>query len=56
MAFLSALSDPAQAASFVAEEMSPGEVQTEAAISVLHQWALRDTRAAAACADSSTRP
>lgn len=52
VAFARAQSDPAQAASFVAAEISPGEAQTEAAISVLHQWALRDTRAAAAWADS----
>jgi hypothetical protein len=28
--------------------MAPGERQTEAAISVLHQWALRDLNAATA--------
>lgn len=35
-------SQPAEAANFVVQEISPGPVQTEAAISVLHQWAIRD--------------
>jgi len=52
IAFTRAQNDPAQAANLVAEKISPGEIQTEAAISVLHQWALRDTRAAAAWAQS----
>jgi len=52
VAFMRAQSDPAQAANLVAENISPGEIQTEAAMSVLHQWALRDTRSAAAWAQS----
>lgn len=52
IAFARAQSDPAQAANFVAEKISPGEIQAEAAISVLHQWALRDAPAAAAWAQS----
>lgn len=35
-------SNPAEAAQIVASEISEGSVQDEAAISVLHQWALRD--------------
>jgi hypothetical protein len=38
--------NPMEAAKLVAEWISPGEVQNEAAISVLHQWALRDPNAA----------
>ena len=42
--------NPLDAAKLVAEWISPGEVQNEAAISVLHQWALRDPKAALAWA------
>ena len=42
------LSDPAAAANFVTTSTSPGEVQTEAAISILHQWSGQDPRAARA--------
>lgn len=38
--------NPVGAAKLVAEQIAPGEVQNEAAISVLHQWALRDPDAA----------
>jgi hypothetical protein len=38
--------NPIEAAKLVAEWISPGEVQNAAAISVLHQWALRDPNAA----------
>jgi hypothetical protein len=44
--------NPLDAAKLVAEWISPGEVQNEAAISVLHQWALRDPKAALAWAQS----
>jgi hypothetical protein len=50
IAFAGAQSDPAAAARMVVEEMAPGQQQTEAAISVLHQWGLRDPGAAAAWA------
>ena len=40
--------NPTEAGKLVAEQISPGEIQNEAAISVLHQWLLRDTNAAAA--------
>jgi hypothetical protein len=42
------LADPAAAADFVAGETPAGEVQVEAAISVLHQWSYRDPDAARA--------
>lgn len=38
--------DPAAAGAIVAGEISPGSVQEEAAMSVLHQWAVRDFRGA----------
>jgi len=38
--------NPAAAAKLVAEQISPGVAQNEAAISVLYQWALRDPDAA----------
>jgi hypothetical protein len=50
VAFARSKEDPADAAKLVAEWISPGEIQNEAAISVLHQWALRDPDAAAAWA------
>lgn len=40
--FVWSASQPSAAADFVVQEMTPGPAQTEAAISVLHQWALRD--------------
>lgn len=52
VAFAGSQSDPAAAAQLVVGEMMPGPKQNEAAISVLHQWALRDLSAAAAWADS----
>lgn len=50
VAFTRAKENPLDAAKLVAEWISPGEVQNEAAISVLHQWALRDPKAALAWA------
>lgn len=52
IAFTQANSDPAEAARLVAEQISPGEIQNEAAISVLHQWAQHDAAAAMAWAQS----
>jgi hypothetical protein len=46
VAFAGAQSDPAAAAQIVVTEMAPGPRQEEAAISVLHQWALSDLGAA----------
>ncbi|HEY8901926.1 MAG TPA: hypothetical protein VIM61_16050 [Chthoniobacterales bacterium] len=50
IAFIGSQSDPATAAKIVASEMAPGPRQDEAAISVLHQWALRDVDTSAAWA------
>lgn len=47
-----AKTDPLEAARLVAEKMGGGEPQMEAAVSVIHQWASRDPRAAAAWVDS----
>jgi hypothetical protein len=47
-----AKTDPAAAADFVVREMPPGGQQTEAAISVLYQWGLRDPEAARAWASA----
>lgn len=52
VAFAGSQSDPAAAAQIVAAEMPPGPRQEEAAISVVHQWALRDPDAAAAWANA----
>ena len=48
VAFTRAKENPRDAANLVAESISPGDVQNEAAISVLHQWALRDPKSALA--------
>jgi hypothetical protein len=50
VAFTGSKENPAEAARLVVEWISPGQVQNEAAISVLHQWALRDPNAAQAWA------
>lgn len=50
LVFVASKSDPAAAAHLVIGEITPGSRQEEAAISVLHQWALRDLPAAAAWA------
>ncbi len=47
VAFVMAESDPASAARLVAEELKSDAAQAEAAIMVLHRWALRDLEAAA---------
>lgn len=43
-----AKTEPAEAAKFVVAEMSPGDTQNEAVMSVLHQWALREPNQALA--------
>lgn len=43
--------EPTAAAEFVVQEIPPGSAQTEAAISVLHQWALHDFAGAKAWAE-----
>jgi len=52
VAFVCSHSDPVAAARIVTDEMTPGHWQTEAAIAVLHQWALRDLNSAAAWASA----
>jgi hypothetical protein len=47
VAFVLSKSDPHTAACQVAEEMEPGPAQTEAILSVLHQWTAVDPAAAA---------
>jgi hypothetical protein len=48
LAFDQSQTDPARAASLVAGQISAGSTQDESAISVLHQWALKDAQSAAA--------
>ena len=48
VAFVQAQTAPLEAANLVVDQMSPGEAQTEAAMSVLHQWGLQDLAAATA--------
>ncbi|BCU79535.1 hypothetical protein llg_42500 [Luteolibacter sp. LG18] len=52
VAFVLSKSDPRSAACWVAEDMAPGPVQTEAVISVLNQWRLSDPIEAAAWVES----
>jgi hypothetical protein len=51
VAFVWSHSEPAEAARLVAEQIPPGPVQTEAAMSVLHQWGQLDFEAANAWAE-----
>jgi hypothetical protein len=46
MAFVWSQTAPGDAAQFVAEQIPPGSAQDEAAMMVLHQWALADSAAA----------
>lgn len=48
LAFVESQTAPAEAVDLVVDQMSPGQAQNEAAMSVLHQWALRDFAAASA--------
>ena len=48
IAFVHAQGSPEGAARLVMEEIAPGPRQSEAAMMVLHQWALRDSHGAAA--------
>ena len=49
--FVESQTHPEQAAAQVVQQISPGIVQNETAISVLYQWALRDANAAMAWAN-----
>jgi hypothetical protein len=42
IAIVRADTEPSEAAEFLVKNVNPGEAQTEAAISILHRWALRD--------------
>jgi hypothetical protein len=46
IAFAMSQDDPPAAAGYLLKELEAGEAQTEAVISVLHQWALKDPDAA----------
>jgi hypothetical protein len=46
LALVESETDPAAAASLVAEQISPGPVQNEAVISIVHQWAMQDMNGA----------
>jgi len=48
VAYVWSASQPAAAAGFVVQQIPPGSAQTEAAICVLHQWAMRNIDDAAA--------
>ncbi len=52
IALIQSKTAPKDAAQMVAEEIAPGEIQNEAAISVLYQWAQQDAGAALAWAES----
>jgi len=51
IAFVESKTDPANAARLVVEEISPGETQEEAAMSVVYQWARQDADSAMAWAE-----
>jgi len=42
LAFVWSQTDPEKSADFVVQQIAPGPGQTEAAVAVIHQWALRD--------------
>ena len=46
IAFVQAQTDPADAARLVVEQITPGQTQAEAVMTVLHQWALQDMQEA----------
>jgi hypothetical protein len=52
IAFVESQTNPDAAVRLVVDQMSAGTAQAEAAISVMHQWALRDPAAAMAWAES----
>jgi hypothetical protein len=51
IAFVWSQTNPADAAQLVVEQITPGTVQTEAAMTVLHQWAQQDISSAIAWAN-----
>jgi hypothetical protein len=52
IAFVAAKNNPAEAVQLVSQQMSPGQIQSEAAISVLYQWTRQDAAAAMAWAEA----
>jgi hypothetical protein len=52
IALVAAKTDPAEAGRLISEQMAPGQIQNEAAISVLYQWSRQDAVAALAWAES----
>ena len=52
IAVVEAKSNPAEAGRLISEQMSPGQIQSEAAISVLYQWTRQDAAAALVWAES----
>jgi hypothetical protein len=52
IAFVESKTDPKDAGRLVAEQIPPGQIQDEAAISVLYQWAQKDPNAAMKWAQS----
>ena len=52
IALIAAKTNPVEAGQLVSEQMSPGQIQNEAAISVLYQWTQQDAAAAMAWAES----
>lgn len=51
LAYVQSQNEPAAAANLVLEQIPPGPIQEEAAITVLHQWGGRDLASATAWAD-----
>jgi hypothetical protein len=52
IAFVESKTDPQDAATLVAQQIASGQIQDEAAVSVLHQWAQKDSAAAMRWAQS----
>jgi hypothetical protein len=52
IAIAESAANPAEAGRLISEQMSPGQFQNEAAISVIYQWAQKDAAAALAWAES----
>lgn len=46
ISFVLSQSDPREAANFIVKNLPPGAIQTEAAISILHNWAIKDWNSA----------
>ncbi len=51
LAFVQSATAPSEAVKMVVDQISPGPIQTEAAISVLHQWAVHDLAGARSWVD-----